>query len=130
MALNSKVKHESILATLRPHRTENYTLDSATKGDTIEEFGLNPNTRNGDFVELLASKDNAEAEYFCTPKSNNSWWYDCGTLGAWKMFYAKPPFSRILHTLVKVYMDQATVALVFPQGKKWAEKEKLWGSLL
>ena len=27
-------------------------------------------------------------------------------------------------------MDQATVALVIPEGKKWEEKEKLWGSIL
>ena len=115
---------------MRPHRTENYTLNSATKRDTFGELGLNPKTRNGDFVELFASKDNADAEYFSTPKTNNSWWYYCGRLGAWRMFYAKPPFAKILHTLVKVYMDQATVALVSPQGKKWEEKEKLWGPLL
>ena len=46
------------------------------------------------------------------------------------MLYANPPFSKKLHTLVKVYMDQATVALVIPKGKKWEEKEKLWGPLL
>ena len=41
------------------------------------------------------------------------------------MLYANPPFSKILHTLVNVYVDQATVALVIPKGKKWEEKEKL-----
>ena len=46
------------------------------------------------------------------------------------MLYANPSFSKILHTLVKVYMDQPTVALVIPEGKKWEEKEKLWGPLL
>ena len=45
------------------------------------------------------------------------------------MLYANPPFSKILHTLVKVYME-ATGALVIPEGKKWEEKEKLWGPLL
>ena len=45
------------------------------------------------------------------------------------MLYANPPFSKILHTLVKVYMDQATVALVIPEGMKWEEKEKLWGPI-
>ena len=129
LALDSKVKQESILATLSLHRTENYTLDSATKLDAFRELGLNPNTCNGDFVELFASKDNANAEYVCTRKTNNTWWYDWGKLGAWKMLYANPPFSKILHTLVKVYMDQATVALVIPR-KKWEEKEKLWGPLL
>ena len=34
------------------------------------------------------------------------------------------------NTLVKVYVDQATVAVVTPQGKKWEEKEKLWGPIL
>ena len=34
------------------------------------------------------------------------------------MLYANPPFSKILRTLVKMYMDQATVALVIPAGKK------------
>ena len=85
---------------------------------------------NDDFVELFASKENANAEYFCTPKTNNTWWYDWRKLGAWKMLYATPPFSKILHTLVKVYVDQATVALVIPEGKKWEEKEKLWGPIL
>ena len=46
------------------------------------------------------------------------------------MLYANPPFSKILHTLVKVYVDQATVALVIPEGKKWEEKKKLWGPIL
>ena len=46
------------------------------------------------------------------------------------MLYADPPFSKILHTLVKVYVDQATVALVIPEGKKWEEKEKPWGPIL
>ena len=127
LALDSEVKQESILATLSLHRTENYTLDSAAKRDAFRELGLNPNTCNGDFVELFASKENADAEYFCTPKTNNTWWYDWGKLGTWKMLYANPPFSKILHTLVKVYVDQATVALVIPEGKKWEEKEKLWG---
>ena len=122
------MKQESILAALSLHRTANYTLDSAAKHDVFRELGLNPNTCNGDFVELFASKENADAEYFCTPKTNNSWWYDCGTLGAWKMLYANPPFSKILHTLVKVYVDQAAVALVIPQGKKWQKKGKAKGA--
>ena len=130
LALDSEVKQESILATLSLHRAENYTLDSAAKREAFRELGINPNTCNGDFVELFASKENANAEYFCTPETNNTWWYDWGKLGAWKMLYANPPFSKILHTFVKVYMDQATVALVFPEGKKWEEKEKLWGPLL
>ena len=46
------------------------------------------------------------------------------------MLYANPGFSKNLHTWVKVYMDQATVSLVIPEGKKWEEKEKLWGPLL
>ena len=130
LALDSEVKQESTLATLSLHRTENYTLDSAAKRDAFRELGLNPNTCNGDFVQLFASKENANAEYFCTPKTNNTWWYDWGKLGAWKMLYANPPFSKILHTLVKVYVDHATVALVIPEGKKWEEKEKLWGPIL
>ena len=46
------------------------------------------------------------------------------------MLYANPPFSKILHTLLKLYVDQATVAWVIPEGKKWEEKEKLWGPIL
>ena len=46
------------------------------------------------------------------------------------MLYANPTFSKILHTLVKVYMDQATVALAINEGNKWEEKEKLWWPLL
>ena len=88
------MKQESILATLSLHRTENYTLDSAAKRDAFRELGLNPNTCNGDFVELFASKENADAEYFSTPKTNNTRWYDWGKLGAWKMLYANPPFSK------------------------------------
>ena len=130
LAFDCEVKQESIVATLSLHRTENYTPDSAAKRDAVRELGLNPNTCNGDFVEIFASKENADAEYFCTPKTSNMWWYDWGTLGAWKMLYANPPFSKILHTLVKVYIDQGTVALVIPEGKKWEEKEKLWGPLL
>ena len=130
LALDSEVKQESILATLSLHRTENYTLDSAAKRDAFRELGLNPNTCNSDFVELFASKENADAEYFCTPKTNNTWWYDWRKLGAWKMLYVNPPFSKILHTLVNVYVDQATVALVIPEGKKLEEKEKLWGPIL
>ena len=72
-ALDSEVKQESILATLSLHRTENYTLDSAAKRDTFRELGLNPNTCKGYFVEHFASKENADAEYFCTPKTNNTW---------------------------------------------------------
>ena len=41
------------------------------------------------------------------------------------MLCANLPFSKILHTLVKVDMDQATVASVIAEGKKWEEKEKL-----
>ena len=130
MALDSEVKQESILATLSLHRTENYTLDFAAKRDAFRELGLNPNTCNSDFVELFESKENANAEYFCTPKTNNRWWYDWGKLGAWKMLYANSPFSNILHTLVNVCVDQATVALVIPEGKKWREKEKLWGPIV
>ena len=130
LALDSEVKQESILATLSLHPTENYTLDSAAKRDAFRELGLNPNTCNGDFVELFASKENSDEEYVCNPKTNNTWWYDWRKLGAWKMLYANPPFSKILHTLVKVYMDQATVALVISEGKKWEEKERLWGPLL
>ena len=92
LALDSKVKHESILATLCLHRTENYTLNSAAKPDAVRELGLNPNTCNGDFVELFTCKENVDAEYLCTPKSNNTWWYNWGTLGPWKMLYANPPF--------------------------------------
>ena len=127
MAFDSEVKQESILATLSLHRTENYTLDSAAKRDAFRELGLNPNTCNGDFVELFASKENADAEYFCTPKTNHTWWYDWGKLGAWKMLYANSPFSKILHTLVKVYVDQATVALVIPEGKKYRKKKSYGG---
>ena len=43
------------------------------------------------------------------------------------MLYTNPTFSKIPHTLAKVYMDQATVALLVPEGKKWEEKAKLWG---
>ena len=129
LALESEVKQESILATLILHRTENYTLDSAAKRDAFRELGLNPNTCNGDFVKLFASNENADAEYFCTPKTNNTWWYDWEKLGAWKMLYANSPFSKVLHTLLKVYVDQGTVALVIPEGKKWEEKEKLWGPI-
>ena len=128
--LDSEVKYESILATLSLHQRENYTLDSAANRDAFRELGLNPNMCSADFVELFASKENADAEYFCTPKTNNTWWYDWGSLGALRMLYANTPFSKILHTLVKVYMDQATVALVILEGKKWEEKEKLWGPLL
>ena len=92
LALNGEVKQESILATLSLHRTENYTLNSAAKRDAFPELDLNPNTCNGDFVELIVSKENANAEYFCTPKTNNMWWYDWGRLGAPKMLYANPPF--------------------------------------
>ena len=127
LALDSEVKQESILATLSLHRTENYTLDSAAKRDAFRELGLNPNTCNGDFVELFASKENADAEYFCTPKTNNTWWYDWGKLGAWKMLYANPPFSKILHTLVKVYVDQAT-GWLFPKGRS-GKKKKSYGGL-
>ena len=130
MALDREVKTEGILATLSLHRTENYTLDSAAKRDAFRELGLNLNTCNGDFVELFASKENTDAEYFCTPKTNNTWWYDWGKLGAWKMLYASPPFSKVLHTLVKVYVDQATVPLVISEGKKWEEEAKLWEPLL
>ena len=128
LPLDSEVKQESILATLSLHRTENYTLDSAAKRDAFRELGLNTNTCNGDFVELFASKENADAEYFCTPKTNNTWWYDWGKLGAWKMLYANPPFSKILHTLVKVYVDQATVALVIAEAK-CGKKKKSYGKL-
>ena len=78
--------------TLSLHRTENYTLDSATKPDAFGELGLNPNTCNVDFVKLFASNKTSNAEYFCTPKTNNTWWYILGKLGAWKMIYANPPF--------------------------------------
>ena len=127
LALDSEVKQESIPATLSLHRTDNYTLDCAAKRDAFRELGLNPNTCNGYFVELFASKENADSEYFCTPRTNNTCWFDWGRLGAWKMLYANPSSSKILHMLVKIYMDQATVALVFPEGKKWEEKEKQWG---
>ena len=94
LALDSEVIQESILATLSLHRTENYTLNSAAKRDAFRELCLNPNMCNRDFVELFASKENANADYFCTSKTNNTWWYDWGTLGAWKMLYANPPFSK------------------------------------
>ena len=77
LALYSEVKHESILATLSLHRTENYTLDSAAKDGAFGELGLNPNTCNGDLVEIFGSKESADAEYFCTSKSNNV----CGMIG-------------------------------------------------
>ena len=70
LALDSEVKQESILATLSLHRTGNYSLHSAAKRDAFREVGLNPNTCNSDFLELFASKENADAEYFCTPKTN------------------------------------------------------------
>ena len=130
LALDSEVKQDIIIATLSLHRTENYTLNSAAKRDAFRELGLNPNMCNGDFVELFASKENANAEYFCTSKTNNTWCYDWGKLGAWKVVYANPTFSKILHRLVKVYMDQSTLPLVIPEGKKWEEKEKLWGPFL
>ena len=63
MVLDSEVKHESILATLSLHRTENYTLDSAAKRDVFRELRLDPNTCNGAFVELFASKENVDAVY-------------------------------------------------------------------
>ena len=44
--------------------------------------------------------------------------------------YPNPPFSNILRTLVNVHVHQATVALVIPEGKKWEEKERLWGPIL
>ena len=69
LALHSEVKQESILATLGLHRAENYTSDSAPKRDAFRQLSLNPNTCNGDFVELFASEENADAEYFCTPKT-------------------------------------------------------------
>ena len=92
LALDSGVKQESL------HRMENYTLDSAIKRDAFRELGFNPNRCNSDFVELFASKENADAEYFCTLKTKNTWWYDWGKLGAWKMLYANLPFSKILFT--------------------------------
>ena len=46
------------------------------------------------------------------------------------MLYANLFFSKILHTLVKVYMDQATVTLVIPKGKKCEEEAKVWGPFL
>ena len=115
---------------LEPTPNMNYTPDSPAKREAFRELGVNPNTCNSDFVELFASKQNADAEYFCTPKTDNTWWYDWGKLGAWKMLYANPPFSKILHTLVKVHVDQATVSLVIPEGKRWEEEEKLWGPIL
>ena len=85
LALDSVVKQESILASLGLHQEEVYTLDSAAKHDVFRELGLNANTRNCDFVDLSASKENADGEYFCTPRINNTWWYDLGKFGAWKM---------------------------------------------
>ena len=92
LALDSEVKQGSILATWSLHRTGNYTLDSAAKREAFRELGLDPNTCNGDFVGLFASKENADAEYLCTPKTNNTWWFDWRTLGAWKKLYANPAF--------------------------------------
>ena len=80
LALDSEVKHESVPAKLSLHRTVNYTLDSAAKHDAFPELGPNLNTCNGDFVQLFASKENADAEYVCTPKTSNTWWYDWGRL--------------------------------------------------
>ena len=130
LALDSEVKQESILATLSLHRTQNYTLNSAAKGDAFRELGLNPNTCNGDFVQLFASKENADAEYFCTLKTNNTWWYDWGKLGAWKMLYANPPFSKKTPHVGKSLCGPSYGRLVIPEGKKWEEKEKLWGPIL
>ena len=62
LALNREVKQESILATLSLHRAENYTLDSAAKRDVFQKLRLNPNTCNGNLVQLFASKENADVE--------------------------------------------------------------------
>ena len=87
LAPSSVAKQESILASLSLHQEEVYTLDSAAKHDVSRELGLNANTCNCDFVDLSASKENADGEYFCTLRINNTGWYDLGKLGAWKMLY-------------------------------------------
>ena len=46
------------------------------------------------------------------------------------MLYANTHFSKILHTMVNVYMNQATVAVVISKGWKWEEKETSWGPLV
>ena len=51
------------------------------------------------------SEENADVDYYCFRRGNNTWWDDWGKLSEWKTLYANPPFSKIPHTLTKVYID-------------------------
>ena len=130
LALDSECKYESIRAMLNLHRTENYIPDATAKRHAFRELGFDPNLGDGDFVELSASKENADMVYYCTPNENNTWWYDWGKLAKWKTLYANPPFSKIQHTLTKVWVDQEKLFLVVPEGKQRGKKKEKWGSLL
>ena len=83
-----------------------------------------------DFIELFASKQNEESQFYCNCKDNSAFWYHWRWLQRWKQLYANPRFSQLLRVLVKVAIDRAGLVLVVPEGKKWESKGAKWKEVL
>ena len=72
LSLDSECKYESLRATLILQRTENYTLDTTAKFESFRGLRLLPNLDDNDFIELFASKENADMEFYCTRDKNDT----------------------------------------------------------
>ena len=111
-------------------RTENYKLSTEMKRKGFADLSLEGDPTASDFIELFASKQNADSQFYCNGKDNSAFWYHRGWLQRWKRLDTNPRFSQRLRVVVKVARDRAGLVLVLPEGKKWESKGTKWKELL
>ena len=99
--------------------TEKYKLSTEIKRKGFADLSLEGDPTGSDFIELFASQQNADSQFYCNRKDNSAFWYHWGWLQRWKQLHANPRFSHLLRVLVKVAIDRAHLVLVVPEGKKW-----------
>ena len=100
------------------------------KRQGFADSSLEGDPTGSDFIELFASKQNAESQFYCNRQEKSAFLYHSGWLQRWKQLYANPRFSQLLRVLVNVAIDRARLVLVVPEGEKWESKGAKWKELL
>ena len=59
-------------------RSENYKLSTEMKRQGFADSSLEGDPTGSVFIELFASKQNADSQFYCNYKDNSAFWYHLG----------------------------------------------------
>ena len=71
-------------------RTENYKLSTEMKRQGFADLSLEGHPTGSDFIELFASKQNADSQLYCNRKDNSAFRYHWGWLQSCTQIQGSP----------------------------------------